>query len=69
MTSLIAENGDVVDYLCRSLIDSTPTGVRIVDSLVEIATRAAPVEPATRMTAATTPASAASAVKAARPAS
>jgi AcrR family transcriptional regulator len=37
VTSLIAEKGDVVDYVCRSLIDSTPTGVRIFDSLVEIA--------------------------------
>jgi AcrR family transcriptional regulator len=38
VTSLIADHVDVIDYLCRALVDSTPMGVRFFDGLVEIGT-------------------------------
>jgi AcrR family transcriptional regulator len=38
VTSLFSEHIEVVDYLCRSLIDGTPIGVRVFDGLVEICT-------------------------------
>ena len=39
VTALFAQHIHVVDYLCRALIDETPIGVRLFDSLVEICTR------------------------------
>ena len=38
VTALFADHIPVVDYLCRALIDGTPIGVRVFDSLVEICT-------------------------------
>ena len=37
VTSLLADHGDVVDYLCRALVDATPTGTRVFDTLVAVA--------------------------------
>lgn len=36
ISSLVAGHVEVVDYLCRALVDATPTGVRIFDGLLEI---------------------------------
>ena len=38
VASLFAAHIEVVDYLCRALVDDTPIGVRLFDSLVQIAT-------------------------------
>ncbi|WP_156687560.1 TetR/AcrR family transcriptional regulator [Mycobacterium sp. Marseille-P9652] len=37
VTSLLVDHGDVVDYLCRALVDATPTGTRVFDTLVAVA--------------------------------
>ncbi|OBK50376.1 TetR/AcrR family transcriptional regulator [Mycobacterium sp. 1081908.1] len=37
VTSLLVDHGDVVDYLCRALVDATPTGSRVFDTLVTVA--------------------------------
>ncbi|OBG19958.1 TetR/AcrR family transcriptional regulator [Mycobacterium sp. 852002-51057_SCH5723018] len=38
VTSLFSNHIEVVDYLCRALIDGAPIGVRVFDGLVEICT-------------------------------
>lgn len=38
VTTLIAEHPDVVDYLCRTLLDGTTTGAAIFDGLFAIGT-------------------------------
>ena len=38
VTTLMAEHGELTDYLCRALVENTPTGARIFDTLVEIST-------------------------------
>jgi AcrR family transcriptional regulator len=38
VTALFAGNIEIVDYLSRALIDSTPIGVRVFDGLIEIST-------------------------------
>jgi AcrR family transcriptional regulator len=37
VVSLLVDHGDVVDYLCRALVDATPTGTRVFDTLVAVA--------------------------------
>jgi AcrR family transcriptional regulator len=36
VTSLVADHIDVIDYMCRAIVDATPMGVRLFDELVEI---------------------------------
>lgn len=36
VTSLLVDHVPVVDYLCRTLVDATPTGARIFDTLVTV---------------------------------
>jgi AcrR family transcriptional regulator len=36
--TLMAEHVELTDYLCRALVENTPTGVRIFDALVQICT-------------------------------
>jgi len=38
VTSMMAEHTELIDYLCRALVENTPPGVRIFDTLVEIST-------------------------------
>lgn len=37
VVSLLVDHAELVDYLCRALVDSTPTGTRIFDTLVAVA--------------------------------
>jgi AcrR family transcriptional regulator len=37
VVSLLTEHADLVDYLCRALVDATPTGTRVFDTLVGVA--------------------------------
>lgn len=37
VVALLAEHADIVDYLCRALVDATPTGTRVFDTLVDVA--------------------------------
>lgn len=37
VVSLLTDHADLVDYLCRSLVDATPTGTRVFDTLVTVA--------------------------------
>ncbi|OBA70393.1 hypothetical protein A5641_12910 [Mycobacterium sp. 1554424.7] len=37
VTSLLTDHADVVDYLCRAIVDATPTGTRVFDTLVGVA--------------------------------
>jgi AcrR family transcriptional regulator len=37
VTSLLVDHALLVDYLCRALVDATPTGVRVFDTLVTVA--------------------------------
>lgn len=38
VTSLVTDHIEVIDYLCRALVDGTPIGVRLFDGLVEVGT-------------------------------
>jgi AcrR family transcriptional regulator len=38
VTSLVADHVDVIDYMCRAIVDATPIGVQLFDGLVEIGT-------------------------------
>lgn len=37
VVSLLVDHAELVDYLCRALIDATPTGTRVFDTLVVVA--------------------------------
>jgi AcrR family transcriptional regulator len=37
VVSLLTDHADLVDYLCRALVDATPTGTRVFDTLVAVA--------------------------------
>lgn len=37
VTSLLVDHAQLIDYLCRALVDATPTGTRVFDTLVEVA--------------------------------
>ena len=37
VVSLLTDHADLVDYLCRALVDATPTGTRVFDTLVGVA--------------------------------
>lgn len=36
VTTLVSNHVDVIDYMCRAVVDSTPMGTRIFDALVDI---------------------------------
>jgi AcrR family transcriptional regulator len=36
VVSLLTDHADIVDYLCRALVDATPTGTRVFDTLVGV---------------------------------
>lgn len=38
VTSMTAEHAELIDYLCRALVENTPAGVRIFDGLFQIST-------------------------------
>lgn len=37
VTSLLVDHAQLIDYLCRALVDATPTGTRVFDTLVDVA--------------------------------
>jgi AcrR family transcriptional regulator len=37
VVSLLVDHAELVDYLCRALVDATPTGTRVFDTLVAVA--------------------------------
>lgn len=38
VVSLLADQAEIVDYMCRALVDATPAGTRIFDTLVAVCT-------------------------------